>query len=78
MYIVCLLIVGPGLSIRVICAEEPYMCKDFAETSVLLKFLLDFSNSVKTVSAWILLLICSKCVYTMYVLNLNVYILRMY
>ncbi|XP_048775368.1 GMP synthase [glutamine-hydrolyzing]-like [Ostrea edulis] len=39
---------GPGLSIRVICAEEPYMCKDFAETSVLLKFLLDFSNSVKT------------------------------
>ncbi|XP_061162674.1 GMP synthase [glutamine-hydrolyzing]-like [Saccostrea echinata] len=39
---------GPGLAIRVLCAEEPYMCKDFAETSVLLKFLLDFSNSIKT------------------------------
>lgn len=40
---------GPGLAIRVICAEEAYMCKDFAETSILLKFLMDFSNSVKTV-----------------------------
>lgn len=39
---------GPGLAIRVICAEEAYMCKDFAETSILLKFLMDFSNSVKT------------------------------
>lgn len=43
------LFAGPGLAIRVICAEEAYMCKDFAETSILLKFLMDFSNSVKTV-----------------------------
>lgn len=25
---------GPGLAIRIICAEEPYMEKDFSETQV--------------------------------------------
>lgn len=39
---------GPGLAIRVICADEPYMCRDFAETSVLLKFIADYSNALKT------------------------------
>uniref|UniRef100_A0A087XHK2 GMP synthase [glutamine-hydrolyzing] n=1 Tax=Poecilia formosa TaxID=48698 RepID=A0A087XHK2_POEFO len=39
--------VGPGLSIRVICAEEPYICKDFAETNNILKIITDFSASVK-------------------------------
>ncbi|MEQ2196645.1 hypothetical protein XENOCAPTIV_007052, partial [Xenoophorus captivus] len=38
---------GPGLSIRVICAEEPYICKDFAETNNILKIVTDFSASVK-------------------------------
>ncbi|XP_014860607.1 PREDICTED: GMP synthase [glutamine-hydrolyzing] [Poecilia mexicana] len=38
---------GPGLSIRVICAEEPYICKDFAETNNILKIITDFSASVK-------------------------------
>lgn len=41
---------GPGLSIRVICAEEPYICKDFAETNNILKIITDFSASVKKVS----------------------------
>lgn len=41
---------GPGLSIRVICAEEPYICKDFAETNNILKIVADFSASVKKVS----------------------------
>lgn len=40
---------GPGLSIRVICAEEPYICKDFAETNNILKIVTDFSASVKKV-----------------------------
>ena len=44
------LFVGPGLSIRVICAEEPYICKDFAETNNILKIITDFSASVKKVS----------------------------
>uniref|UniRef100_A0A674MYU0 GMP synthase (glutamine-hydrolyzing) n=1 Tax=Takifugu rubripes TaxID=31033 RepID=A0A674MYU0_TAKRU len=34
---------GPGLSIRVICAEEPFICKDFAETNNILKIITDFS-----------------------------------
>lgn len=43
----CLL--GPGLAIRVICAEEPYVCKDFPETNNILKIIADFSASVKKV-----------------------------
>ncbi|XP_071999053.1 GMP synthase [glutamine-hydrolyzing] [Engystomops pustulosus] len=38
---------GPGLAIRVICAEEPYICKDFAETNNILKIVADYSASVK-------------------------------
>ncbi|RXM98707.1 GMP synthase [glutamine-hydrolyzing] [Acipenser ruthenus] len=38
---------GPGLAIRVICADEPYVCKDFAETNNILKIVVDFSASVK-------------------------------
>lgn len=40
---------GPGLAIRVICAEEPYACKDFAETNNILKIVADYSASVKKV-----------------------------
>lgn len=45
---------GPGLSIRVICAEEAFICKDFAETNNMLKIITDFSASVKKVgiSGW--------------------------
>ena len=46
---VCNLIIGPGLAIRVICADEPYMEKDFAETSNMLKTIVDYSNAVKKV-----------------------------
>ncbi|CAH1773036.1 unnamed protein product [Owenia fusiformis] len=38
---------GPGLAIRVICASEPYREKDFAETKIILKIIVDFSNSIK-------------------------------
>ncbi|XP_042194909.1 GMP synthase [glutamine-hydrolyzing] isoform X1 [Callorhinchus milii] len=38
---------GPGLAIRVICADEPFTCKDFAETNNILKIVADFSASVK-------------------------------
>ncbi|XP_041067461.1 GMP synthase [glutamine-hydrolyzing] [Cetorhinus maximus] len=38
---------GPGLAIRIICADEPYICKDFAETNNILKIVADFSASVK-------------------------------
>lgn len=39
---------GPGLAIRVICAEEPYMCKDFAETAIVVKFIVEFAQASKT------------------------------
>ena len=36
-----------GLAIRVICADEPYMGKEFNETASLLKLVVDFGNAVK-------------------------------
>lgn len=45
---------GPGLAIRVICAEEPFMERDFSETQVVLKVLVDFAASVQKVRwSWI-------------------------
>ncbi|CAL1295434.1 unnamed protein product [Larinioides sclopetarius] len=37
---------GPGLAVRVICAEEPFMDKSFAETSVLVKVVIEYATSV--------------------------------
>lgn len=37
---------GPGLAIRVLCAEEPYMERDFSETQVILKVIVDYAASV--------------------------------
>lgn len=39
---------GPGLAIRVICGDHPYICRDFGETSVLLRFIVDYNNALKT------------------------------
>lgn len=38
---------GPGLAIRVICATEPYMEKDFSETSVLVKVIVSYAASLE-------------------------------
>lgn len=38
---------GPGLAIRVICANEPYMEKDFSETSVLAKVIVSYAASLE-------------------------------
>ncbi len=43
-------VVGPGLAIRVICAEEPYREKDFAETQIILKNITDYANAIKKVN----------------------------
>jgi len=37
---------GPGLAVRVICAEEPYMQKDFTETTVLIKQIVNYKNAL--------------------------------
>ena len=41
---------GPGLAIRVICAEECYLERDFSETQVILKVIVDYASSVVKVS----------------------------
>ncbi|XP_038060989.1 GMP synthase [glutamine-hydrolyzing]-like [Patiria miniata] len=38
---------GPGLAIRVICAEESFMGKDFVETNSILQILVDYNAAVK-------------------------------
>lgn len=38
---------GPGLAIRVLCADEPYMERDFSETQVILKVVVDYATSVQ-------------------------------
>ncbi|RWS28159.1 GMP synthase-like protein, partial [Leptotrombidium deliense] len=38
---------GPGLAVRVICAEEPFIEKDFSETSVLVKVIVNYANNLK-------------------------------
>ena len=40
---------GPGLAIRVICAEEKYVCKNFSEICNLLGFICNYSNAIKKV-----------------------------
>ncbi len=38
---------GPGLAIRVLCAEDPYMEQDFSETQVLVKIIVGYNQMVK-------------------------------
>lgn len=38
---------GPGLAIRVICAEDPYIEKDFSETQVLVKIIVEFDQMLQ-------------------------------
>lgn len=41
---------GPGLAIRVLCGEEPYMERDFAETQVVVKIIAEYNLMVQKVS----------------------------
>ncbi|XP_056638879.1 GMP synthase [glutamine-hydrolyzing] [Diorhabda carinulata] len=38
---------GPGLAIRVLCAEEPYVENDFSETQVLVKIIVEFHQMLQ-------------------------------
>lgn len=38
---------GPGLAIRILCAEEPYIEKDFAETQVIVRVIVDYYNKAE-------------------------------
>ncbi|ESO10561.1 hypothetical protein HELRODRAFT_185249 [Helobdella robusta] len=43
---------GPGLAIRIICAEVPYMERDFNETSNFVRCIVEFHNSTKRPQAF--------------------------
>lgn len=38
---------GPGLGIRILCADEAYIEKDFSETQVVVKLIVDYAEKVK-------------------------------
>jgi len=38
---------GPGLAIRVLCADEKYVCKNFSEINNLLGFIVGYSSAIK-------------------------------
>ena len=40
---------GPGLAIRILCTNEAYMEKDFAETQVLCRLVVNFHDMVAKV-----------------------------
>lgn len=40
---------GPGLAIRVLCADEAYMKKDFSETQVLVKIIAEYDQMLQKV-----------------------------
>lgn len=41
---------GPGLAVRILCAVEPFMGRDFSETAVLVKVIVNYSNALKKVN----------------------------
>lgn len=42
---------GPGLAVRILCADEPFIEKDFSETSVLLKVIVNYATSLQRVNS---------------------------
>lgn len=67
--IVCCILLGPGLAIRVICGEEPYQGNDFAETNIILGQIVDYDASLSKVTSGMAMLkaiddygICDKII----------------
>ena len=40
---------GPGLAVRVLCAQEKYCCKDFSDISNTLNFIVNFAQALSKV-----------------------------
>jgi GMP synthase (glutamine-hydrolysing) len=38
---------GPGLAIRILCADEPYIEKDFSETQVIVRVIVDYNTKLQ-------------------------------
>jgi GMP synthase (glutamine-hydrolysing) len=43
---------GPGLAMRVLCAEEPYIEKDFSESQVIVKIIVEYSQMLQKVGLY--------------------------
>lgn len=41
---------GPGLAIRIVCAEEPYIERDFSETQVIVKIIVEYEQMLLKVN----------------------------
>lgn len=48
---------GPGLAIRILCGEEPFIDKDFSETQVVVKIVVEYNDMVLKVN------LCYVCIY---------------
>lgn len=58
---------GPGLAIRVLCAEEAYMERDFSETQVLVKIIAEYDQMLqKVMTVWSILYCTGKLLYLHY------------
>jgi GMP synthase (glutamine-hydrolysing) len=52
---------GPGLAIRILCGEEPFIDKDFSETQVVVKIVVEYNDMVLKVN----FIFIYVCVYVM-------------
>ena len=48
---------GPGLAIRIICADSAFISEDYNEVNLKLKLLVDFEQTLEQVSA-VLVVVC--------------------
>ena len=68
---------GPGLAIRILCQREPYMEKDFAETQVLTRLVVNFHEMVEKVGGELRILVKTHAHYllTLVVVKLKIRVL---
>lgn len=53
---------GPGLAIRILCGNEPFIDKDFSETQVVVKIVVEYKDMVLKVYIFV----CFKLNYYLY------------
>ena len=44
---------GPGLAVRLLCAEEKFCCKDFSDISNTLSFIVNYAQALSKVTLFI-------------------------
>lgn len=54
---------GPGLAIRILCGDEPFIDKDFSETQVVVKIVVEYNDMVLKVYIYLKILFCHEIYY---------------